>query len=173
MSDSISMKSPASIDDMEMIQPCNDHNGENDEIDQDLNDDFSTWDGNEMFNILDFEEMEPICHGSSKDVNTTEMKSSKALHRIEGNYLLASTPSQTRRSSSPYRFHDAEPSYERCNPKMSPLQQNEPVSIAPSVDGLSPDSLDQLYEAHLSRLAISIKKTALSRIRLLKHRMFV
>jgi len=163
----------ASINDMEMIQPCNDHNGVDEEIDQDLNDDFSTWDGNEIFHILDLEEMEPIGHGSSKDATTTEMKSSKALHRSIKEDLLAATASQTRRSSSPYRFRNAELSYDRCNPKKSPLQQYGPVLIVPTVDGLSHDSLDQLYEVHLSRLAISIKKTALSRICLLKHRMFV
>eukprot|EP00555_Chaetoceros_dichaeta_P005854 CAMPEP_0198266468 /NCGR_PEP_ID=MMETSP1447-20131203/28531_1 /TAXON_ID=420782 /ORGANISM="Chaetoceros dichaeta, Strain CCMP1751" /LENGTH=156 /DNA_ID=CAMNT_0043956557 /DNA_START=103 /DNA_END=573 /DNA_ORIENTATION=+ len=154
------------------MQPSTDYSEVTEHLEQGKNVDFLTLEGYEMLDLLDFEEMtEPICDGSSKDVKVTEMKSSKARRKSMEHYLLASTSSRKRRSFSPNGIRYAEPSDDMrniSNPKKV-LQQDKPVSISSTTEGLPHDPINRLYEASLLRLAISLKRSTFSRMRVIQY----
>lgn len=160
-----------------MMQPSIDYSEMTQHLEQGKFADFLTLEGYEMLDLLDFEEMaEPICDGSSKDVNITpEIKSSKARRKSMENYILASTSSRKRRSSSLQQgIRYVEPSDDMRNIISNPnklLQQDKPVVISPTAEGLPHDPLNRVYEASLLRLASSLKRSTFSRMRVLQTSM--
>jgi len=130
----------------------------------------------EMMDSTCVEKTERIDAESSKAIQITRIKNREREWTCEKQPSLMSESPQKRYRSSPYTICHVEPARELQNthdPEKALLSQNDVATNVSTPQELSQDKLDDLYENRLSQLAIAVKRSAASRMQVVRHRLLL
>eukprot|EP00555_Chaetoceros_dichaeta_P002352 CAMPEP_0198250720 /NCGR_PEP_ID=MMETSP1447-20131203/1789_1 /TAXON_ID=420782 /ORGANISM="Chaetoceros dichaeta, Strain CCMP1751" /LENGTH=199 /DNA_ID=CAMNT_0043935583 /DNA_START=53 /DNA_END=652 /DNA_ORIENTATION=+ len=176
-SSDVSMESFAQMSDADIIQSSDIDDEISGPINLDGQDDMEKdypfmldwFDSEEVLDTLTLDEAPSICQESLKTKNTLNKKSKKRLSRSEEKRKTGESRSRRkRRCSSPSTAHNVEQADAMAD-SSNATDYPPPRSIVSISQGLLQASFNQAYQDTLSNLAISMKRSAFSRLRVIQY----